>query len=123
MKFSKKTLKQISLKLTGSRSKIKLFLHPVREKLLGEVLQKNGVEWKWKEQKERESIIQGLKGWQELNEWTEKLGNRKPSSAEVKYFKPIRDWIALTRYRSKKWDRVKDEWKFDMLKKAGFPLT
>ena len=113
---------QMTLKNTGSRQKEKKFLHPIREELLGDLLKKNGVGWKWKEQKERESIMKGLKGWQELNEWTEKLGNRKPSSAEVKYFKPIREWIALTRYRSKKWDKVKEKWKLDMFIKAGFPL-
>lgn len=113
---------QISLKLTGSRSKIKLFLHPVREKLLGEVLQKNGVEWKWQEQKEREEILRRLEEWRELVDFESNLGNRKPTSDEVVYFKDVRDWKARTRNRSKKWDILKEKWKIELLTKAGFPL-
>ena len=115
---------QMTLKNTGilKKDKERRFLNPLREDLLGELLTKNNIEWKWQEQKERELILEGLKGWKELNEWEAKLGNRKPTSAEVKYFQKIRTWKASTRNRSKKWDREKEKWKIDLLTKAGFPL-
>ena len=115
---------QLTLKNSGIKQKGKdrKFLNKFREDLLGELLKKNNVEWKWQQQKERELIMEGLKGWKELVEWEAKLGNRKPTSAEVKYFRKIREWKASTRNRSKKWDREKDKWKIDLLTKAGFPL-
>lgn len=115
---------QMTLKNTGSRGKgkEKTFLHPVREGLLGDLLLKNGVSWKWKEQKEKEAIENGLQKWRELEDWKIKNGGRKATGIEVKYFKEARNWIALTRYRSKEWDKEKEHWKFEMLKKAGFPL-
>jgi HKD family nuclease len=115
---------QMTLKNTGSRAKgkEKTFLHPIREGLLEELLSKNGVSWKWKEQKDRESIEEGLIKWKELEDWKFKNGGRKATGIEVKYFKDTRSWISLTRYRSKKWDKEKEKWKFEMLLKAGFPL-
>lgn len=110
------------MKLTGSRGKVKKFLHPLREELLGEVLNKNGVEWEWQKQKEREALEEGIKGWRELLEWEKQRGTRKPTDAEVKYFKGVRNWKATTRNRSKTWDREKEKWKIDLLTKAGFPL-
>ena len=115
---------QMTMKNTGSRDKgkEKTFLHPVREGLLGDLLSKNGVSWKWKEQKEREALEEGLRKWKELEDWKIKNGGRKATGIEVKYFKETRGWISLTRYRSKKWDKEKEKWKFEMLKNAGFPL-
>lgn len=115
---------QMTMKNTGSRDKgkEKTFLHPVREGLLGELLLKNGISWKWKEQKERESLAEGIKKWRELEDWKIKNDGRKPTSVEVKYFKDTRGWISLTRYRSKKWTQQKEKWKLEMLKNAGFPL-
>lgn len=115
---------QLTLKNTGivQKGKERRFLNKLRTDLLGELLKKNGVEWKWQQQKERDLILEGLKGWQELVKWEAELGNRKPTSAEVKYFKKIREWKASTRNRSKKWDREKESWKIELLTKAGFPL-
>lgn len=113
---------QVAEKLTGTRSKNKKFLQPTREALLGAILEKNGVEWEREKQVDRDNLLKGLKGWKELEEWKVKVGNRKANGVEVKYFKPIRDWIARTRNRSKKWDRQKERWKLDLLTNAGFPL-
>jgi HKD family nuclease len=114
---------QMTLKRTGSRQKKeKKFLNKSREELLGELLKKNNVEWNWQVQLEREGILEGLKGWQELIEWEKQIGNRKPTDAEINYFKGIRNWKNTTRNRSKKWDRDKEKWKIDLLTKAGFPL-
>ena len=115
---------QMTMKNTGSRKKgkEKTFLHPVREGLLGELLSKNSVSWKWKEQKEREALEEGIRKWRELEDWKIKNSGRKATSVEVKYFKEIRGWTSLTRYRSKKWNQEKEKWKFEILKNAGFPL-
>ncbi|HET7117045.1 MAG TPA: hypothetical protein VFI29_11170, partial [Hanamia sp.] len=115
---------QMTMKNTGSRGKVKekTFLHPIREGLLGELLSKNGISWKWKEQKERESLAEGIKKWRELEDWKINNAGRRPTSVEVKYFKETRGWISLTRYRSKKWNQEKEKWKLEMLKNAGFPL-
>jgi hypothetical protein len=115
---------QMSLKNTGTRQKgkEKTYLNKLREELLEELLKKNNVEWKWQEQLEREAILEGLKGWRELVDWEANIGSRKPTSAEVNYFKSTRDWKARIRNRSKKWDRKKEQWKIDLLTKAGFPL-
>ena len=65
---------------------------------------------------------EGLRKWKELEDWKIKNGGRKATGIEVKYFKETRGWISLTRYRSKKWDKEKEKWKFEMLKNTGFPL-
>lgn len=113
---------QISLKLTGSRGKkVKTYLHPVREALLGDVLAKNGVEWKWQEQKEREAIIDGLKKWDEWKQWQKTVVGRQLTDEEKEHNKANQDWVSQTRFRSKKWIKT-DKWKVDLLIKAGFPL-
>ena len=115
---------QLLLKNTGinQKGKERKFLNKLREELLGELLEKNGVEWRWQEQKERELLLEGIKGWQELEKWEAELGNRRPTSVEVKYFKNIREWRARTRNRSKKWNRENEKWKIDLLTSVGFPL-
>ena len=115
---------QMTLKRTGTRQKgrEKKFLNKLREDLLSELLKKNNVEWNWQEQLEREGILVGIKGWLELIEWEKQKGNRKSTDAEINYFKGIRSWKSSIRNRSKKWDRIKEKWKIDLLTKAGFPL-
>ena len=91
----------ITLKLTGSRGKVKKFLNPLREELLGEVLSKNGVEWEWQKQKEREALenlAEEFKKYQDPEEY-EKL----TAEERNKY----QDRVSQARYRSKKWDDAK----------------
>lgn len=109
---------QISLKLTGSRGKIKKYLHPVREEMLGDLLKKNAVEWRWQEQKEREAIISGLQKWSEWKEWKKTVVGKQLTEEEKKYNKTIQDWVSQTRHRTKKWE----SWKIELLFKAGFPI-
>jgi HKD family nuclease len=113
---------QITNKLTGTRGKVKKYLHPVREALLGNVLKANGVEWEWKKQNERESIERIIDLWEELKNWDSKQGNNKPSETEQKRNSYIRQEIAQARNRSKKWTKPKDKWKLEMYIKVGFPL-
>lgn len=109
---------QISLKLTGSRGKVKKYLHPVREQMLGDILKNNAVEWKWQEQKEREAIINGLQKWSEWKEWKKTVVGKQLTDKEKKYNKTIQDWVSQTRHRTKKWE----SWKIELLLKAGFPI-
>ena len=117
-KLGKWLNEQISMKLTGNRGKVKKYLHKVREELLGDVLIKNGVEWKWQEQKEREAIINGLAKWNEWKQWQKTVVGRQLTDEEKKYHKTIQDWVSQTRHRTKKWE----PWKIDLLFKAGFPI-
>lgn len=109
---------QISLKLTGSRGKIKKYLHPIREEMLGDLLKKNAVEWKWQEQKEREAIINGLQKWNDWKEWKKSVVGKQLTDEEKKYNTLIQDWVSQTRHRTKKWE----SWKIELLSKAGFPI-
>lgn len=117
-KLGKWLNEQITLKLTGSRGKVKKFLHPIREEMLGDVFSRNGVEWKWQEQKEREAIINGLAKWKEWKEWQKTVVGRQFTDKEKKYHKKILDWVSQTRHRTKKWE----SWKIDLLYKEGFPI-
>lgn len=113
---------QMTNKVTGTRGKVKKFLHPIREVLLGDVLKKNGIEWEWEKQKDRESIQKTIELWKELEEWEAKQGTKKATEKEQKRNSFIRQQIAQTRHRSKKWFKSKDKWKIEMLIKAGFPI-
>ena len=100
-KLGKWLNENITLKLTGSRGKVKKYLNPLREELLGEVLSKNGVEWEWQKQKEREALenlAEEFKKYQDPKEF-EKLN----ADERKKY----QDRVSQARYRSKKWDDQK----------------
>ena len=100
-KIGKWLNEQITLKLTGSRGKVKKFLNPLRTELLGEVLSKNGVDWEWQKQKEREAI-------ENLAE--EFIKNQDPKELEKlskDERKKYQDRVSQARYRSKKWDDTK----------------
>lgn len=112
---------QMSFKTKQDREHRTDLLSAKKEKMLGELLTENGVEWEYKKQKHRESIEDGLKKWRELKNWEKNLGNRKPTKEEKAYYKPIKGWIASIRNRSKTW-KAKDLWKKEMLINAGFPL-
>lgn len=103
---------QLDTKLNGTRNKNKKFLNPLRAELLGDLLKRNGVEWEWQKQKEREAIESLAEDWRK---------NRIQSNYELlspKERKKYNDNIAAARYRSKRWP----DWKRDILIKAGMSL-
>lgn len=115
---------QITLKLTGSRGKNKVFLHPIREALLGEVLKKNNIEWERQKQNERESIENVIEKWRIITEWDKKSKSEQDKATD-KYKNEIsemRQLISGTKFRMKKWKIEESKWKFEIYKKAGFPI-
>ena len=100
-KLGKWLNENITLKLTGSRGKVKKYLNPLREELLGEVLSKNGVEWEWQKQKEREALenlAEEFKKYQDPKEFEKLTADER---------KKYQDRVSQARYRSKKWDDQK----------------
>lgn len=103
---------QLDTKLNGTRNKNKKFLNPLRVELLGDLLQRNGVEWEWQKQKEREAVESLAEDWKK---------NRIQSNYELlspKERKKYNDSVAAARYRSKRWP----DWKREILIKAGMSL-
>lgn len=103
---------QVTLKLTGSRQKVKTFLHPIREHLLGELLSKNGVEWEWQKQKEREAIEQLAIDYTFYKN-PDNLNLLTPVER-----KRYHERVSQAKYRSKKWE----DWKREILLNVGMEL-
>jgi HKD family nuclease len=115
---------QLTIKINGTRGKKeKKFLNPIKEQKLGEILRKNNIEWEWQKQKERESIEEGLKLWQELKDWDKKPEKDKQNEKEKKKFSKVRGWVSQTKLRTKKWNNPKEKWKLEMLLKVEFPVS
>lgn len=112
---------QITLKLKGSRGKIRKFLSPIREEMLGDLLLRNGVEWEWEKQKHRESVEETLKNWQELQHIESQPTNKNITKTEKELIKSYREKVTQLRHRSKKWHNEKNKWKLEILDKVGFP--
>lgn len=115
---------QITLKLTGSRGKNKVFLHPVREALLEEVLKRNNIEWERQKQNERVSIENVIEKWKIVTEWDKKSKSEQDKATD-KYKNEIsemRQLISGTKFRMKKWKIDESRWKLEIYKKAGFPI-
>lgn len=112
---------QITLKLKGSRGKIRKFLSPIREEMLGDLLLRNGVEWEWEKQKHRESVEETLKNWQELQHIDSQPPNKNITETEKELIKSYREKVTQLRHRSKKWHNEKNKWKLEILDKVGFP--
>jgi HKD family nuclease len=115
---------QITLKLTGSRGKNKVFLHPVRETLLGEVLKRNNIEWERQKQNERESIENVIEKWRIITDWDEKSKSEQDKATETfkNEISEMRQLMSSTKFRMKKWKIEESKWKLEMFKKAGFPI-
>lgn len=112
---------QMSLKTRQDRENSKELISPIRVELLGDLLAKNGVEWEWRKQKEREAIESKIESWQiveklknegKINEFREK----KP-----KVLKKYREDVAQLRSHTKRWNNEKNEWKYELVDKVGFP--
>ena len=112
---------QMTLKLKGSRGKVKKFLSPIREELLGNLLLRNEVEWEWEKQKHRESVEETLKNWKELQIIDSQPPKKNITKTEKELIKSYREKVSSLRHRSKKWHNEKNKWKLEILDKAGFP--
>lgn len=111
-KIGKWLNEQITTKLTGTRSKNKKFLNPLREEMLGDLLKRNGVEWEWQKQKERESI-EALAA-----EWLKNNIQSNYESLTPKERKKFNDNVASKKYNSKRWP----DWKREILLNVGMEL-
>lgn len=103
---------QITNKLSPTRGNNKKHLHPIREEMLGDLLKRNGVEWEWQTQKEREAIESLAEDWKK---------NRIQANYDLltpKDRKKYNDNVAAARYRSKLWP----DWKREILIQAGMNL-
>lgn len=112
---------QMTLKLKGSRGKVKKFLSVIREELLGNLLLRNGVEWEWEKQKHRESVEETLKNWKELQFIDSQPPKKNITETEKELIKSYRERVTSLRHRSKIWHNEKNKWKLEILDKAGFP--
>lgn len=112
---------QITLKVVGSRGKVKRFLSPIREEMLGELLFRNGVEWEWEKQKHRESIEEAINAWKIISNFDTIPKRSDISENELNEIKIHREKVTQLRHRSKKWHNEKNKWKLEMLDKTGFP--
>lgn len=112
---------QITLKVKGSRGKVKKFLSPVREEMLGNLLQKNSVEWEWEKQKHRESVEETLKNWETLKLIDSQPSKKNITETEKELIKSYREKVTQLRHRTKIWHNEKNKWKLDILDKVGFP--
>lgn len=110
---------QMTLKVNGSRGKVKKFLSKIREEMLGDLLLRNGVEWEWEKQKHRESVEETIKFWKEIELFdTQSQSNVTESQKEL--IKGYREKVSQLRHRSKKWHNEKNKWKLEILDQAGF---
>jgi hypothetical protein len=112
---------QMTLKLKGSRGKIKKFLSAIREEMLGDLLTRNGVEWEWEKQKHRESVEETLRNWEELELIDSQPPKKDITETEKELIKSYRERVTQLRHRSKKWHNIKNKWKIEILDKADFP--
>lgn len=112
---------QMTLKLKGSRGKVKRFLSPIREEMLGDLLLRNGVEWEWEKQKHRESVEETIKNWNELQFIDSQPPKKNITETEKELITSYRDKVSSLRHRSKKWHNEKNKWKLEILDNAGFP--
>lgn len=120
-KLGKWLNEQITLKLWGSRGRIKKYLDPIREEMLGDLLKKNGIEWEWEKQKHRESVEETLKCWQKVTVIENLRLTKKLTEKEMGELKICREKVATLKYRSKKWHNNKNMWKLEILDSVGFP--
>lgn len=111
---------QMTLKLKGSRGKVKKFLSPLREEILGDLLLRNSIEWEWEKQKHRESVEETIKFWKEIKLFESK-SQSDVTESQKELIKGYREKVSQLRHRSKKWHNEKNKWKLEILDQAGFP--
>lgn len=112
---------QMSLKTKQDREGRTDLISSIRVELLGDLLAKNGVEWEWRKQKERESIESKLESWK-IVEKLKREGRLKEFKEEnPSLLKKYRDDVAQLRSHTKRWNNEKNKWKFEIVDKVGFP--
>lgn len=114
---------QMFLKTRQDRENRTDLISPIRIELLGDLLTENGIEWEWRKQKEREGIEIKIESWRivenlKINGTIKEFRDRKP-----KLLKKYRDDIAQLKSHSKRWNNEKNNWKYEIVKKAGFPYV
>lgn len=112
---------QMTMKLKQDRENRNDLMSKIREEMLGNLLQKNGVEWEWEKQKHRESIENKINSWKFILELEKKNEIKSFREEKPKILKKHRDNVAQLRSQSKKWNNEKNKWKYELLDKAGFP--
>jgi len=112
---------QMSMKTKQDREGITDLISPIRIELLGDLLAKNGVEWEWRKQKEREGIESKLESWR-IVETLKKEGKTKEfREKNPKLLRKYRDDVAQLKSHIKRWNNERNEWKYELLDIAEFP--
>ena len=112
---------QMTLRARQIRENRNDLISSIRIELLGDLLSRNGVEWEWQKQKEREGIESKIRSWRKIEELTISGKIKNLTDIEKKELKKMRDDVAQLRSQSKRWNNDKQHWKYEILDKEGFP--
>ncbi|MGM5471311.1 phospholipase D-like domain-containing protein [Flavobacteriaceae bacterium LMO-SS05] len=112
---------QMSLKTKQDREGTTNLISPIRVELLGELLAKNGVEWEWRKQKEREGIESKIESWKIVEKLENEGKIKEFREKNPKLLKKYRGDVAQLRSHTKRWNNEKNKWKFELVGKVGFP--
>ncbi|NIJ46427.1 HKD family nuclease [Wenyingzhuangia heitensis] len=114
---------QMSFKTKQDREGRNDLLSSEKEEMLGKLLIKNGVEWEWRKQKERESIESKIKSWQFVEKLKTEGTYKKFREENPKVIIKYNDDVAQLRSHTKRWNNEKNKWKFELVDKVGFPYS
>ncbi|WP_341221016.1 phospholipase D family protein [Polaribacter atrinae] len=112
---------QISLKTRQDRANKKNLLSVEKEKMLGKLINENGIEWEWRKQKEREGIESKIKSWKIVEKLKNEGNLKKFREKKPKVLKKYRNDVAQLKSYTKRWNNEKNRWKFELVDKVGFP--
>ena len=112
---------QMSLKTRQDRENRNDLLSIEKEKMLGKLLNENGVEWEWRKQKEKESIQSKIKSWQIVEKLKNEGKIKEFREKNPKVLKKYRDDVAQLKSHTKRWNNEKNRWKYELVDKVGFP--
>lgn len=111
---------QISFKTKQDREGRNDLLSFEKEEMLGELLIKNGVEWEWRKQKEREGIQNKIKTWQFIENLKAKGSYKKFREDNPEILKKYNNEVAQLRRQTKGWNNEENKWKYELVDKVGF---
>ncbi|HAF27805.1 MAG TPA: hypothetical protein DCG75_02045 [Bacteroidales bacterium] len=112
---------QMTLKARQERENRSDLISLIRIELLGDLINRNGVEWEWEKQKHREGIKNKIESWKQIEKLTNSGKIKNLTDKEKKIVKKMRDDVAQLRSQSKRWNNDNHRWKYKILDKAGFP--